>query len=197
MRPRGNAFSTAPFWMLPLPPMSLDAASTKGGSWLSLGRTLGGISSPVCEMCGAERPRLKNVNVEGTQLMLCERCARFGVEVKRPETRRVTKPAQPRKIITPSLGESEYDLALDFPERIRKARESSGWKREDLAKRINEKLSVIEKLEKGKMRPSDQLVAKLEKALKVKLRERIEGTETRKKEERRPLTLGDLIRRQE
>ncbi len=71
-----------------------------------------------------------------------------------------------------------------------------GWKREELAKKINEKLSIIEKLEKGNIRPDDQLVSKLEKALRVKLRERIEQAQPAKKEESRPLTLGDLIKRE-
>lgn len=87
-------------------------------------------------------------------------------------------------------------MAPDYPERIRGAREAKGWKREELARRINEKLSIIEKLEKGKMRPDDRLVSRLQKALQVKLMERVVEEQTAEKSERRPVTLGDLIRRQ-
>jgi putative transcription factor len=153
------------------------------------------MNSPVCEMCGAEQPRLKSVSVEGTLLMLCDRCARFGTEVRKPAVRKVSRPTRARTAVYPE--ESEYDLALDYPERIRKARESRGWRREELARRINEKLSIIEKLEKGKIRPDDALVSRLEKALQIKLRERVEqGTPTRRTKTR-PLTLGDLIRRED
>lgn len=92
--------------------------------------------------------------------------------------------------------ESEYDLASDFHKRIRRARESLGWKRDELAKKLNEKLSIVEKLEKGKIRPDDRLVSRLERTLHVGLKEKIEEMETAEKSERKPLTLGDLIRRQ-
>lgn len=152
------------------------------------------MSSPVCEMCGAEQPRLRTVSVEGSVLMLCDRCSRFGTEVKRPAVRKAGKPSRVRAPLYPE--ESEYDLALDYPERIRRAREARGWRREDLAKRINEKLSIIEKLEKGKIRPDDGLVSKLERALKIKLREKVTTEVPIKRRETRPLTLGDLIRRE-
>ncbi len=130
-------------------------------------------------------------------MMLCENCSRFGVEVRQSKPRRVVRPTGSPSRPTPrfSPGE-EYDLAPDVHDRIRRARESMGWKREELAKKINEKLSIIEKLEKGNIRPDDQLVSKLEKALRVKLRERIEQAQPAKKEESRPLTLGDLIKRE-
>jgi putative transcription factor len=156
---------------------------------------MGGIDSPLCEMCGAEQPRLRSTSVEGTLLMLCDRCARFGTEVRRPAVRKVARPSPRRPAALPE--ESEYDLALDFPDRIRKARESRGWKREELARKINEKLSIIEKLEKGKMRPDDALISKLEKALGIRLRERIGEARVTKRTKIRPLTLGDLIRREE
>jgi putative transcription factor len=72
-----------------------------------------------------------------------------------------------------------------------------GWKREELARKINEKLSVLEKLEKGRMRPPDALVSKLERTLQVRLRERIEEGEGPQHTESTPLTLGDLIRRED
>lgn len=129
--------------------------------------------------------------------MLCDRCARFGVEVRRPETKRAVRPTRRPVPVARLPEESEYDLALDYPERIRRARESKGWRREDLAKKINEKLSIIEKLEKGKIRPDDKLVSKLERALRVKLRERMDEKGVTRKVERRPFTLGDLIRRED
>lgn len=128
--------------------------------------------------------------------MLCSRCAKFGVEATRPATRRVVRPPSRTRHPASPMAESEYELAVDFDQRIRKAREAKGWKREELAKRTNEKLSIIEKLEKGKMRPDDDLLSKLERTLQVRLRERVEERETKKRSDMRPLTLGDLIRRQ-
>jgi len=47
-------------------------------------------------------------------------------------------------------------------------RKKLGMSIEELGKRINEKASVLERVEKG-MRPTDALARKLEKALKIKL----------------------------
>ena len=35
----------------------------------------------ICELCGADVPRLKNVAIEATILSVCGDCARFGDEV--------------------------------------------------------------------------------------------------------------------
>lgn len=152
---------------------------------------------PLCEMCGSEHPRLRAVSVEGTRLMLCDRCARFGEAIQPSPARRTPRPMTPRGRGPPRAEESDYDLARDYPERIRGAREARGWKREELARKINEKLSVVEKLEKGRMRPPDTLVSKLERTLGVKLRERVEAGEASRHTEMRPLTLGDLIRKED
>jgi putative transcription factor len=71
-----------------------------------------------------------------------------------------------------------------------------GLSHEELGKKINEKASVLSKLETGKMAPNNILVTKLEHALKIKLLVPI-------KEEKMPQgipkllnrepTLGDLI----
>lgn len=160
---------------------------------------------PLCEMCGGEEPRLRTVLVEGSRLLLCSRCARFGVEVQRPAVPRAPPPppgtARARRPAPRSyprdVPESEVDLAEDYPERIRRAREAKGWKREDLGKRIAERLSVIEKLEKGRMRPDDTLVRKLERTLGIRLLDRVEEAPSPGRRDARPLTLGDLIRRED
>ncbi len=152
---------------------------------------------PLCEMCGTEQDRLRPVLVEGTRLRLCDRCSRFGEEIRPAKTRPATLPGAPRTRTDRPVLETEYDLAPDFPDRLRRAREAFGWKREELARRINEKLSVLEKLEKGRMRPPDTLVAKLERVLEIRLRERVEEGEAPRHTETRPLTLGDLIRRKD
>ena len=47
---------------------------------------------PLCEMCGTEQERLRAVSVEETRLMLCDRCSRFGEEIRPPETPQVIRP---------------------------------------------------------------------------------------------------------
>ena len=61
---------------------------------------------------------------------------------------------------------AEQAINPDFAAIIKEARETRKLTREQLAKRINEKVSVIERVEKG-MRPDERLRKKLENALNI------------------------------
>ena len=64
----------------------------------------------------------------------------------------------------------EMELAPDWARRIRQAREARTWTPEDLAKKLNEKKSIVLKIESGNFRPPDALVRKIEQLLKLRLR---------------------------
>jgi ribosome-binding protein aMBF1 (putative translation factor) len=64
----------------------------------------------------------------------------------------------------------ELELAPDWPKRVRGAREALGWTPEDFGKKLNEKKSIVLKLESGHFHPPDALVRKIEQLLKVRLR---------------------------
>lgn len=162
----------------------------------------------MCELCGATVPRTKNVAIEGTVLAVCSNCARFGDEVMTPVVRRTSMPpiiAQrlearrrrltPRDVYAQAAGEEE--LAEDFPARIRRAREERGWKQADLGAKINEKASIIAKLESGTITPGDALVRKLERELGIRLKEKVQPVAMKKQAAGASLTLGDLIKMRE
>lgn len=161
----------------------------------------------ICELCGADVPRTRSVAIESTILAVCNDCAKFGDEVAAPVVRRGTMPpliAQrlearkrrltPRDVYTET---GEMELAEDFPQRIRQAREARGWKQADLGAKINEKVSVIAKLESGTISPGDGLVRKLEKELGIRLKEKVQPVAAKKQSASSGLTLGDLIKMQE
>jgi putative transcription factor len=85
------------------------------------------------------------------------------------------------------------ELAEDYSRRIQRAREKKGWSREDLGRKINERVSIISKLEHGEMHPPDSLVKKLERALEIKLMELVEEVHTQGSAESRGMTLADFI----
>ena len=91
----------------------------------------------------------------------------------------------------------DEELVEDFHVRIRRAREERGWKQTDLGAKINEKASVIAKLEAGQMSPGDALVRKLERELGIRLKEKVQPIAAKKQSVRGTLTLGDLIKMQE
>jgi len=94
--------------------------------------------------------------------------------------------------------DTSKELVQDFHNVIREAREKLGLSHEDLGKRINEKVSLLKKIETGKMTPDNNLATRLEHTLKIKL---IVLTKEEKvpeakipKAPNRELTLGDLIK---
>jgi putative transcription factor len=64
----------------------------------------------------------------------------------------------------------ELELAPDWNKRIRVAREARQWTPEVLGKKLNEKKSVVLKIESGSFHPPDALVRKIEHLLQVRLR---------------------------
>lgn len=148
---------------------------------------MGKMETPaICEMCGKEVALTNRVRLEGSVLSLCEDCSKFGELVSPPPTPvrppddgyRVSPRAPLRSSVRPRRTE-ERDLFQDIPElelrpdwfkRIRAAREKRNWTQEELGKRLNEKKSVVLKLETGSFRPSDALISKLEHLLQTRIR---------------------------
>ena len=65
----------------------------------------------------------------------------------------------------------------DFSIKVRNAREAKDWSREELGKKINERVSVITRIETGKMTPDTKLTKKLEKTLNIKLLEKVDNVD--------------------
>lgn len=152
----------------------------------------------ICELCGIDVPRTKKVVVEGSTLNVCSNCAKFGTpahqgkaETDSPIISRLErKKYRPRDVY-----EKDVDVLVnDYNVRIRRARMKMDISQEDLGKRLNEKWSVINKLETGDIRPDDKLVKKLERALGIKLREKFTPEKMEKRTTGHALTIGDLIR---
>lgn len=60
-------------------------------------------------------------------------------------------------------------LATDYDERVRNAREEKSLSQSELANELNEKASLIRKIERGDTLPSDSAQSKLENFLEIDL----------------------------
>ncbi|PSQ59389.1 MAG: TIGR00270 family protein [Halobacteriales archaeon SW_9_67_25] len=83
--------------------------------------------------------------------------------------------------------------------RIRDARESAGLSQSELADQLNEKASLIRKLEHGDTLPSDGVQRKLERALDIDLTAGGSGDETEWESDSATgeYTLGDMVERKD
>ena len=98
--------------------------------------------------------------IEGAVLNVCTSCKDFGTELK--EEKKIPLPLSKTKEIP------EDTINPDFAIIIRQAREAKHLSREQLASMINEKVSVIERIERG-MKPDGRLRRKVENALDIDL----------------------------
>jgi len=160
----------------------------------------------ICELCGKDVTFHKKVTIEGVQLEVCSECAKFGIESKKePE-----KEEGPKPIVTQRLEVRERrgkpkdvyeaggkeELVDDLGARIRNARSKKGMSQKELAMKINERVTVLSKVETNEMTPDDRLVTKLEKELGIKLRERVPEVLAGKEGRSGSMTLADLIKMQ-
>lgn len=159
----------------------------------------------ICEMCGQEAPRLRKITIEGSVLSVCPNCVKFGKDSATakgdeqapiPDTISQRLERREKRLKTKDVFEkAQKELALDYPSRIRRARSSMGLSQEDLAKKINEKKSIVAKLEHGDIVPDEKLVKKLERTLDISLKEELSPVSTPKKSESaKSMTLGDFIK---
>ena len=136
-----------------------------------------------CEICGKPVPEHNPIRakIEGSVMVVCKECSKLGTIQKappKPKFRQQPKGKKQNKTQTRNYSrndEPSEELIEDFEFEIRKAREAKNWSREDLGKKINERVSVITRIETKKMTPDTKLTRKLEKALNIKLLEEIDN----------------------
>jgi putative transcription factor len=143
----------------------------------------------MCEICGRPiKGKGRQIFVENAKLTVCKNCARYGTAVKQKPQKSIQKVISRKK-------REDYEVREDYSSMVRKAREKQGLTQKELAKQINEKESVIHRVETGHMRPSRKLARKLEHALEIKLLEKVSEPEIpHRRRHSDELTIGDIIR---
>ncbi len=133
-----------------------------------------------CEVCGHPiRGNSYRAVIEGAKMTVCGSCAKLGSASWEmpPPPKPVRLPAKRKIILSPRVSvkkpqpplSQDLELVSDFNLLVRKARERSGLSHEDLGRKISERVSVLKKVESGKMVPDNRLATKLEHVLKIKL----------------------------
>ena len=135
---------------------------------------------------------MTHIKIEGAVIEVCERCSRFGTKVNVPQPSAYNPIKNTIQIA--ELGNSDLELVPEYGKLIVKVRESKGLTRYDFAKRINEKESVVKRLEEEEFEPDGQMIKKIEDFLDIRLQEKYEGVVLRQREKKRPdLTVGDVV----
>lgn len=144
---------------------------------------------PSCEMCG-KNDKLFRTMVEGAEMMLCKDCSRFGKVLAAPKIIIKKEAIRQKQESKPEIIEV---IVPDYGKIVKERREKLGLKQEELAKKINEKESLIHKIESGAFEPGIMLARKLEGFLKIKLIEKSEEESVMPAKKSGPVTIGDVI----
>ena len=130
-----------------------------------------------CEICGSEiEGRPGRALVEGATLVVCNNCSDLGTALPGfPDRPRARSPMMPRIVSTrPAVhtlpkAVEDSELVDEFPRIIKQAREKLGLPQQQLAFKAKETVTMIQKIELGKMQPPMRLAMELEHVLRVKL----------------------------
>ncbi len=130
-----------------------------------------------CEICGSEiAGKPGRALVEGATLVVCSDCAGLGTSLPGfPERPRARSPMMPRVVPSSTNRDrlprtiDESELLDGFPRIIKQAREKLGMSQQQLAFKAKETVTMIQKIELGKMQPPMRLAVELEHILRVKL----------------------------
>jgi putative transcription factor len=175
---------------------------------------------PSCELCGRNmKGRGRNVIIEGAAMLVCSQCsAKFGNQPISSESRsssvprtrpswignpETSSPAQPKRVSVskpkpkPRSGVLIDDMELieDYDKAIRAARQRKQFSQEELAQKIGERISTLQSIESGRLKPIGKTIRGLERELEISLLEPV-GTAPIKVSKDKPdtgPTLGDRV----
>jgi len=116
-------------------------------------------------LCGSKKAS-KRTKIDNAILTVCDECVSFGEEVPIIELK-----AQRR--IIPRLEGMEQIIKANFHLLIKNERAKRNLTQEELAKKLNEKESIIKRVEDG-WEPPLNVIKKLERFFSIKLTEELE-----------------------
>ncbi|MFW9962047.1 MAG: multiprotein bridging factor aMBF1 [Candidatus Sifarchaeia archaeon] len=175
---------------------------------------------PSCELCGRNmKGRGRNVTIEGALMLVCPQCAaRFGGPPTSSESRSSSDPRtrpswigspqrptssqsirlpKPKPKPKPRTGVLIDDLELieDYATAIRIARQKKHLSQEELAQKIGERISTLQSIEAGRLKPTGKTIRGLERELEISLLEPVGSVPIKATADKSGVgpTLGDRV----
>ncbi|MBI4140545.1 TIGR00270 family protein [Candidatus Woesearchaeota archaeon] len=146
----------------------------------------------LCELCGKPDAVVECV-VEGISMKVCVQCKKFGRVVGR--VREKLPELVPKKSV---FDDAPAELiVIDYGKRIKNARERSNKTQDEFAQMINEKVSLLRKMEAGQFELPLETARKMERLLRIQLVEKDESSKVKMLHEHKKsegFTIGDIIK---
>ena len=137
---------------------------------------------PICE--GKIWGRGQKVLIEGAKITVCQSCAQYGVKIKNPLSPNAKDKSNyakheyqvKKKAYNREIGE-KLEIVSDYVNKIRNVRTSRGLNQDQFAQKLNEKPSLLRRIEAGKVVPTIKLAKKIEKVYEIVLIKEIDESE--------------------
>jgi putative transcription factor len=128
-----------------------------------------------CPICGSLIwGKGVKVLIEGAKITVCQNCAQHGKKLIKKQQSQF----KPSKVKTHSSSTSpkfrkeineDLEIVEDYDKRIRKVRQKLNLNQDQFANKLNEKPSLIRRIESGKAKPTIKLARKIEKVYEITL----------------------------
>ncbi|MFX0188247.1 MAG: multiprotein bridging factor aMBF1 [Candidatus Hodarchaeota archaeon] len=129
-----------------------------------------------CPICNGIVWKGQKVLIEGARITLCDSCARLGKKITtKPKSIDLRKSYSTQikgslKHPTRKFDEIEQiEIVNDYSKRIRNIRTINKLNQDQFAQKLNEKPSLIRRIESGKVKPTIKLAKKIEEIYKITL----------------------------
>ncbi|MHA1883504.1 MAG: multiprotein bridging factor aMBF1 [Promethearchaeota archaeon] len=145
-----------------------------------------------CPICGGIIwGKGQKVLLEGAKITVCDNCAQYGKKIVKTTTNYQTKKVYQKKPQSVSRKHpvkseriEELEIISDYPKKIRNARNTRGLNQDQFAQKLNEKPSLLRRIEAGKVEPTIKLAKKIEKMYNIKLLKSTDAIEITSKDQK-------------
>ena len=120
-----------------------------------------------CPICGSLIwGKGVKVLIEGAKMTVCQACAQHGEKIVKKQ-RSQSKPSKPKTSYSSSISKyrkeinDDLEIVEDYDQRIRRVRQSLNLNQDQFANKLNEKPSLLRRIESGKAKPTIKLARKI------------------------------------
>ncbi len=130
-----------------------------------------------CPICGSIIwGKGQRVLLEGAKITVCHNCAQHGIKIQKPPMSKHikksyshNKKSHPKRPMLKKPNVDELEIIQDYAKKIRNVRSSLGLNQDQFAQKLNEKPSLLRRIEAGKVEPTIKLARKIENVYKIKI----------------------------
>ena len=138
-----------------------------------------------CPICGGIIwGRGQNVVLEEANITVCDNCAQYGTKIHNSDSKNSRKrqyqktyQSAPKKKIKRTQEIEVLEVVSDYASKIKNVRNKLKLNQDQFAQKINEKPSLLRRIEIGKVEPTIKLARKIEDTYKIRILQKTDSTD--------------------